>query len=408
MFILKKRYLIALLVLPFILASCGGEKASQSGGSLDNTNQVEPTNGGEAPDKPLVEPSYTDPDFSVIPNEKPSNKTDIENTVDLVYDTVVSIDAYSNTTLSRGSGVLFAHDDNLNLSFIVTCFHVIDGAERFYVNLTDSNSYEASVVGAYKDLDLAVLSIEKTGLSYASFFDDSDKLKLGSTVVCIGNPLGTLPGSVSAGIVSYVNREIPVSTTETMTLIQTDVAINSGNSGGGLFNTSGALIGIVNAKYSSEGIEGLGFAIPINDVRKTVTDILNTARYDVNNKRWECGYVENDYELGFSIKDGYYTVGSFIAPQYVEVVYITDFKSGSVYSTSSELRDQDILKAVEIKYNKSNRKSIKLTDIAKADQVIGFIKNSKPMVGDTIKLTILRDDKEKTISFDIVQYRYTN
>ena len=93
-------------------------------------------------------------------------------------------------------------------------------------------------------------------------------MRLGASVICIGNPLGTLPGSVSTGVISYPNREVQVDDYHTMELIQTDVAINSGNSGGGLFNAAGALIGIVNAKYSSSGIEGLGFAIPANQVIK--------------------------------------------------------------------------------------------------------------------------------------------
>ncbi|MBO5541931.1 MAG: trypsin-like peptidase domain-containing protein, partial [Acholeplasmatales bacterium] len=127
--------------------------------------------------------------------------------------------------------------------------------------------------------------------------------------MCIGNPLGTLPGSVSRGVVSYNNRVVKVDSYKSQTLIQTDVAINSGNSGGGLFNTAGALIGIVSAKYSSTGIEGLGFAIPSNTVKDVVTKLMSTAKYDTANKVWKTGYYEGNYEFGFTISLGTYSTG---------------------------------------------------------------------------------------------------
>ena len=401
---MKKSLLILTALFAFTLASC----SSNSGDNApiyptDNSIETNPSNGNEGE---LLPPNYVEPSYSENINSNVSPKSDVEETVELVYDTVVSIESYSNTALSRGSGVLFAEDENLGMSFVVTCYHVIDGGDRFYVNTTDGKQYKALVVGAYLDMDLAVLSIEATNLKYASFFDDSDSLKLGSTVVCIGNPLGTLPGSVSTGIVSYINREIPVDDTTIMRLIQTDVAINSGNSGGGLFNTKGNLIGIVNAKYASDGIEGLGFAIPINDVRSTVSDIMATARYDKANNKWDCGYVINDYEFAFKIKNGYYQHGSFINPEYIDVVYITDIVGGNYYSGSDKFYDEDVIEGVKIKH-KGDNKVYTLPEIKGAASIIKFLNDNNVVVGDTITFNIKRDNRRLDVSFEIVQFKYS-
>ena len=401
---MKKSLLLVSLFCAFALTSCGGsEENNKPVYPSDSGNIVAPSEGNEGE---LLPPNIIEPSYNENISTDSSAKTDIELTVEKVYDSVVSIESYSNTALSRGSGVLFAMDENLGMSFVVTCYHVIDGGDRFYVKTTDGKDYKALVVGAYLDKDLAVLSIEATNLSYATFYSNSDDLKLGSSVVCIGNPLGTLPGSVSSGIVSYINREIPVDDSTTMNLIQTDVAINSGNSGGGLFNTSGNLIGIVNAKYASDGIEGLGFAIPINDVRKTVNDIMSTAKYDKANGLWECGYVINDYEFAFKIKNGYYQHGSFINPEYTDVVYITDIVAGDYYSGSGKFMDQDVIEGVKISFKNKDKKEAKLDSITKASQIMKLLDDSKLEVGDTITLKIKRDNRSLEVSFDIVQYRY--
>ena len=402
---MKKSILILSALFAFTLASCSSSNSSENAPvyPTDNSIETNPSDGNE--NNPLP-PSYIEPSYSENIDTNASPKSDVEETVELVYDTVVSIESYSNTALSRGSGVLFAEDENLGMSFVVTCYHVIDGGDRFYVNTTDGKQYKALVVGAYLDMDLAVLSIEETNLKYASFFNDSDSLKLGSTVVCIGNPLGTLPGSVSSGIVSYINREIPVDDTTTMSLIQTDVAINSGNSGGGLFNTKGNLIGIVNAKYASDGIEGLGFAIPINDVRSTVSDIMATAKFDKANDKWDCGYVRNDYEFAFKIKNGYYQHGSFINPEYTDVVYITDIIGGSYYSGSDKFYDEDVIEGVKLKH-KGDNKEYTLPEINGAASIIKFLNDNKIVVGDTLTFNIKRDNRNIDISFDIVQFKYS-
>ena len=213
-------------------------------------------------------PDYRSTSYTLsTTNVAESTATSSTAVVNEIVNACVSVTATSNRVASAGSGVLFAEDTTLGLSYIVTCYHVVDGTNTFTVTTDDGTDYAAKFVGGYEDEDLAVLSIKKTGLKYATLYEDTDTLLRGMDVICIGNPLGTLPNSVSKGIISYVNRVIAQNSYTDRTLIQTDVAINSGNSGGGLFSSSGALIGIVSNKYSSSSIDNLGFAIPGNTVK---------------------------------------------------------------------------------------------------------------------------------------------
>ena len=160
-----------------------------------------------------------------------------------------------------GSGVIVDSD-----GYIITCAHVVDGADSITVKLTNGDMHEAKLIGSDTQTDIAVIKIEASGLVAASI-GDSDKVVVGETAIAIGNPLGSLGGTVTSGIVSALNREIEIDGHK-YNLLQTDASINPGNSGGGLFDIDGNLIGIVNAKSSDPSsettIEGLGFAIPIN------------------------------------------------------------------------------------------------------------------------------------------------
>ena len=158
-----------------------------------------------------------------------------------------------------GSGVILTED-----GYIATCAHVVEGAKTVKVTLNDDTTYDATIVGTDDKNDIAIIKIDATGLTPA-IVGDSTTLTVGSEVIAIGNPLGELRGTATAGIISATNRTIEVEG-QTMTLVQTDAAISPGNSGGGLFDASGKLIGIVNAKVSDSRAEGLGFAIPVNSV----------------------------------------------------------------------------------------------------------------------------------------------
>lgn len=181
-----------------------------------------------------------------------------------------------------GSGVILSED-----GYIVTNKHVIDGVSTIKVLTNDGTAYTAELIGSDDRTDLAVLKIDATGLVPATFAD-SDSIQVGELAVAIGNPLGELGGTVTSGIISATGREITVDG-ESMTLLQTSAAVNPGNSGGGLFNAEGQLVGIVNAKSSGTDIEGLAFAIPANTVREVANDLI------------ENGYVSGRPILGISV-----------------------------------------------------------------------------------------------------------
>lgn len=171
------------------------------------------------------------------------------------------------TTSGAGSGVIISED-----GYIVTNNHVIENSDNITVRLKNGESYDAVLIGTDSKTDVAVIKIDAAGLSAAAL-GDSDALSVGEDAVAIGNPLGELGGTVTNGIISALDREINLDG-ETMNLLQTNAAINPGNSGGGLFNSKGELIGIVVAKSGGNNIEGLGFAIPINDVKQVITDLM--------------------------------------------------------------------------------------------------------------------------------------
>ena len=167
-----------------------------------------------------------------------------------------------------GSGIILTSD-----GYIVTCKHVVDGAETIKVILNDDTEHDAKLIGSDSRSDRAVLKIDATNLSPATL-GDSDMLTVGEDVIAIGNPLGELRGTATSGIISALSREVTVESTS-MKLIQTDAAISPGNSGGGLFNASGSLVGIVNAKASSSNSEGLGFAIPVSSVKTIISNLID-------------------------------------------------------------------------------------------------------------------------------------
>lgn len=168
-----------------------------------------------------------------------------------------------------GSGVIISAD-----GYILTCAHVVSGASSISVQLSDNSTYTATLVGADSQSDIAVIKIDATGLTPA-VIGDSDALVVGEDAIAVGNPLGTLGGTVTNGIISAVNRSVTVENNE-MNLIQTNASISPGNSGGGLFNGNGELIGIVNAKSGYDEAEGLGFAIPINSAMEIAQELINT------------------------------------------------------------------------------------------------------------------------------------
>lgn len=196
---------------------------------------------------------------------------------------------YPTTSAASGSGFILTAD-----GYVVTNHHVIADATSVKVATYSGESYEATVVGYDQSNDLAVLKIDAKNLSHV-IVGDSDKMNVGDDVVAIGNPLGELTFSLTSGAISALNREVTMSNGISMDLIQTDCAINSGNSGGALFNMYGEVIGITNAKYSTSSssgasIDNIGFAIPMNNVKDLITGLI------------ENGYISKAY-IGVSIED---------------------------------------------------------------------------------------------------------
>jgi len=178
------------------------------------------------------------------------------------------------TQTGAGSGIILSED-----GYILTNNHVISGVDKITVYVmpeetgAEEITYEATLVGTSESNDIAVLKIEAEGLNPATF-GDSDQLELGELAVAIGNPMGNVHGSVTAGIISATEQELTIDDV-TISAIQTDAAINPGNSGGALFDSFGNVIGVVYAKSSSVSIEGIGYAIPVNDVKELIDTMIN-------------------------------------------------------------------------------------------------------------------------------------
>lgn len=195
----------------------------------------------------------------------------VSEVVRKVQESVVQI----YTESGAGSGVIIDPE----YGWVITCNHVIEGASNLVVELFDGTQYNATLRGTDSDTDIAILRIDPTKRTLtAAELGKSENLVVGEQIVVIGNPLGTLGGTVTQGIISSKERRISFNnndgTTTVMTLIQTDAAINSGNSGGAMFNLKGELVGVVNAKYSSTGVEGLGFAIPIDKAYEVACELI--------------------------------------------------------------------------------------------------------------------------------------
>ncbi len=212
----------------------------------------------------------------------------VQSTVGITTSITTNYWGYQTTSAASGSGFIVT-----DTGYIITNFHVIEDSSSITVSLYNGSTYDATLMGYDESNDLAVLKIEADGLSPV-ILGDSDNLNVGDSVVAIGNPLGELTFSLTSGSISAKDREVTMSNSLTMNLLQTDCAINSGNSGGALFNMYGEVIGITNAKYSSSGseasIDNIGFAIPINEVCSIVESII------------EKGYFSKPY-MGVSVVD---------------------------------------------------------------------------------------------------------
>ena len=213
----------------------------------------------------------------------------VNSTVGITTSVTTNYWGFQSTSAASGSGFIISDD-----GYILTNFHVIEDSDSISVSMYNGDSYEADLIGYDESNDIAVLKIEADGLAPV-ILGDSDNLNVGDSVVAIGNPLGELTFTLTSGAISAKDREVTFSNNMSMNLLQTDCAINSGNSGGALFNLYGEVIGVTNAKYStssssSASIDNIGFAIPINSIMNIVESII------------EKGYISKPY-IGISVLD---------------------------------------------------------------------------------------------------------
>ena len=290
----------------------------------------------------------------------------VNSTVGITTSVTTNFWGFQTTSAASGSGFILTGD-----GYVLTNYHVIESSNSISVTLYDGKSYDAVLIGYDESSDIAVLKIDAEGLTPV-VLGDSDNLNVGDSVVAIGNPLGELTFSLTSGAVSALNREITLSNSVTMNLIQTDCAINSGNSGGALFNLYGEVIGITNAKYSGSGsgasIDNIGFAIPINHVRGIVESII------------ENGYVAKPY-IGVIVSDVSEETMGYGLPAGAAVKAVSEDSPAE----KAGLQVNDIITAV-------NGKEISgRTGLSEAV--------SAASVGDTLTLTVYRQGN--TISVDV-------
>ena len=312
--------------------------------------------------------------------------TDISSVVEKCADSVVEITIETQSTLygrytytseGNGSGVIISSD-----GYILTNNHVIDGANKITVTLRNGTKYDATLVGTDSKTDVAVIKIDAKDLTVA-VIGDSDSLVVGEVAIAIGNPLGQLGGTVTDGIISALEREIELDNT-TMNLIQTNAAINPGNSGGGLFNANGELIGIVVAKSSGVDVEGLGFAIPVNDVKDVISDIL------------EHGYAKNRAFLGVSLRDTSYQTNSYGMSMYSMFFNQVNYGAAVDEVVEDSPADKAGIQKDDIIISIDNEV------ISKASEVSSKITNYN--VGDKITIGLIRDNKTLSVEVTLAEY----
>ena len=285
-----------------------------------------------------------------------------------------SMGLWGQQQLSEGAGSGVIVNKN---GYIVTNYHVIEGANSIRVTLHNGDEYPATIVGGENAIDVAVLKISAKDLSPA-VLGDSDAIAVGDLAVAIGNPLGSLGGTATAGIISALDRQLTIDG-RTLNLLQTDAAINPGNSGGGLFNGAGELIGIVDAKTAAAGVEGLAFAIPINTLKDDIDSLISN------------GKVSGKPSIGITI----YDVSDENASMYNldgAGVYIAEVTGKAAQQAGFKEADKII------SFNGENIKD--------SDDLITRVRKCK--VGDMVEVVVSREGQKITIKTKLEETIVTN
>ena len=369
------------LVLAAAMGFAGGFVGAKFGGSGKVViQQVAPSSTAD---------SASGSDSSITAASSSGSSLTTEQVADLVSPSVVVITTeqvvYSQWSWygqnqvesGAGSGVIISSD-----GYILTCAHVVDGASTITVTIGDKD-YTATLVGEDTTSDIAVIKIDADGLTPATV-GNSDSLKVGQSVMAVGNPLGELGGTVTGGMISALNRSVTIqgsSSVNTMSLIQMDASVSPGNSGGGLFNMNGELVGIVNAKSSSSDAEGLGFAIPINDAIKVAQELL------------ENGYVTGRPYLGITylaVTDA--QTASQLGVNAYGVYVVEVVKGGPAEKAGLQAGDRIV--------------SVDGTEIASKDDLGTLMQ--KHAAGYTLSITIAREGQMQTVNVTLGEKTASN
>ena len=355
--------------------------------NVDSSSQGQPNisiedilgaiNDNKSENKPEDKPNNEGNKVDIIPSVSgPYSAADVyENNINSVVTvrTLVSYRGYFNqvqTGTAYGSGFIITND-----GYIITNHHVIEDAQEIYVVTYDGTEYEAELIGAESDNDVAVIKVKSQIANFqAVALGDSDKMRVGDDVLTIGNPLGELDFSMSKGIVSSLSRTIQVDSETAINMFQVDCPINEGNSGGPVLNLYGEVMGIASAKYASANIEGLGFCIPINDVKNIISDLITY------------GKVTNKAYFGISILD----VDEYDAKRYhmVEGAYIYEVENGGP-AEEAGLKEGDIIVGLADK------------SVTSTTELLMFKRAYK--AGDTVKVTVWRNGEYVTVDLTFTE-----
>lgn len=300
--------------------------------------------------------------------------TGIADAVEKVYDSVVTVKNYVRGQLySTGSGFVFKTDDKYG--YILTNYHVINGGSQVSVVFTNNKEENVNVVGYDEYSDVAVLAVEKSSIISIAQIGSSENLRIGDTTFAVGTPVDSsvYSWSVTRGILSGKNRIVQVDN-YVMSVLQTDTAINSGNSGGPLCNSNGEVIGITNMKLASSQIEGMGFAIPIEDAIKNAESIISGEK------------ISRPY-LGVSIYDN----NNYFSGE--TGIYVESVEQGGAADKAGMKKGDKIIKVEDVEVSNTSYFRYQLY---------------KYNIGDKIKITVVRDGSEKVLTVTLKSNSVTN
>ncbi len=397
---IKKSFIFVIVIAVIMsLCSCSDGFFADNGGLNASTSSK--TESSESIERVNTSEINFNLKYVTADEFKPTTATEV---IAKVRPSVLELYCITDSSKSSGSGVILSFDDSDgdgtdDQALVITCHHVIEGASQMTAKSIYGKEYTAELIGADPVSDIALLWItpdennDFTGLTAAEMMYESDALIIGADVLAIGNPLGYLGGTVTKGIISALNRDVTVENKK-MTLIQTDAAINSGNSGGGLFDAStGALIGIVNAGYKSSAAQGLSFAIPCGTVKAIIDKLLDK------------GYVEGNFDFGVTFGADTFYNSAWSTKTYVVIESLDSYGSFS----KGGMEEGDVILTIKVgskSIDVSNYNNSTLTELE------NFLDDSSFKIGDKVVVEYmrysrsLRSYEKATAEFTIEQYIY--